>query len=305
MSLADLRRQYVASHLPDATWIELTVAGVQCEAFVAGDGPPLVLMHGGLDSSMQWIPILPHLARHFRCYVPERPNNGASETFDYRRLTNDFRAHAAGVVGDMFDGLGVDRAMLAGNSMGGLFSLAFATAHPDRVESVVLIGMPAGHEDHPLPVPVRLMGHPLTRTVIAWLSARAGPRDAKRIVRQLVMAHPDRYPDELLELAIATTRRNARAWRDFATRIVDGKTLSHDLRSVDWLTDLTVPVSYIIGTQDAFGSADHIQRLAAGINADVTVIPDAGHLPWLDEPELTTNAILDHLRHPHPTVNKS
>lgn len=305
MSLTDLCHKYVATHLPDATWTDLTVAGVRCDAIVTGDGPPLVLMHGGLDSSMQWIPILPELARHFRCYVPERPSNGASETFDYRNLTSDFRDHASGVVTDMFDGLGVDRAALVGNSMGGLFSLAFATACPERVNEVVFVGVPAGHEDHALPTPVRLMGYSLTRNLIAWLSARAGPKDAKRIVRQLIMAHPDRYPDQLLELATANTRRNARAWRDFATRIVDGKTVSQDLRSADWLKDLTVPASYIIGSRDAFGTPGHIKDLAAEINADVTVIPDAGHLPWLDEPEMTTKAILDHLGVRTQPSNKS
>ncbi len=295
MALIDLRRSYVEAHLPDARWTEVAAAGVRCDAFVVGDGPPLVLMHGGLDSSMQWVPILPALAAHFQCYVPERPSNGASEAFDYRGLTGGFRDHASGVVADMFDSLELDRAALVGNSMGGLFSLAFATAQPDRVERVVLVGVPAGHEDRALPAPVRLMGHGLSRNVIAWLSARAGPKDAKRIVRQLVMVDADRYPAELLEIATATTRHNARAWRDFAARVVDGKTVSKDLRSADWIKDLSVPASYIIGSRDVFGSPEHIKHVAADINARMTVIPDAGHLPWLDAPEMTIKTILDHL----------
>lgn len=301
MTLIDLRHRYLADTVADATWREVTVQGLRCEAIVAGNGPPLVLMHGGLDSCMQWTPILPPLTARFRCYVPERPSNGASDAFDYRGLDSDFRNHAARVVADMFDGLGVDRAALVGNSMGALFCLAFATAHPDRVERVVLVGVPAGHEDHALPTPVRLMAHPLTRQLIAWLSARAGPRDTRRIVRQLIMVHPDRYPDPLLDIATATTRRNALAWRDFASRIVARRGLRPDLRSSDWLADLTVPTSYIVGSRDAFGTVEHIQQLAVGISADVTVIPDAGHLPWLDEPDLVTDAILDHLgtRHPH------
>lgn len=287
-----LRSDYLAAVTPKARWERITVSGVRCEAIVVGDGPPLVLMHGGLDSCMQWAPILPALAEQFRCYVPERPSNGASDAFDYRNLTDNFRAHAAGVVDDMFDGLGVDRAALVGNSMGGLFSLAFATAHPDRVERVVFVGVPAGQEDTPLPAPVRLMAHPLTRNAIAWLSAHAGPRDTERIIRQLIMAHPERFPDRLLEIGTATTRRNARAWRDFAARIAAGKALRSDLLSSNWLGDLTVPVSYIIGDRDAFGTLEGIRQVAAGINAPVTVIPGAGHLPWFDEPDRTTKAIL-------------
>lgn len=290
--LSALRSEYLAAMVPEASWERITVAGVGCEAIVVGEGPPVVLMHGGLDSCMQWVPILPVLAEKFRCYVPERPSNGASDAVDYRNLAGDFRAHAADVVADMFDGLGVHRAALVGNSMGGLFSLAFATAHPERVDRVVFVGVPAGQEDTPLPAPVRLMAHPLTRNPIAWLSARAGPRDTERIIRQLIMAHPERFPDRLFEIATATTRRNARAWRDFAVRIAAGKTLRSDLLSSHWLGDLTVPVRYIIGDRDAFGTTEGIRKLAAGINAPVTVIPDAGHLPWLDEPDVTTKAIL-------------
>lgn len=73
-----------------------------------------------------------------------------------------------------------------------------------------------------------------------------------------------------------------------------------DRRSSDWLADLTMPASDIVGTRDAFGTVDRIQHLAAEIDADVTVIPDAGHLPWLDEPDLVTDAILDRVGLPAP-----
>lgn len=306
MSLTELRHRYVGGTVPDATWQELSVAGVRCEAVVAGDGPPVVLMHGGLDSCVQWAPILPMLTRGHRCHLPERPSNGASDAFDYSDLDGDFRDHAVRVVADMFDGLGLDRAALVGNSMGGLFSLAFAAARPERVERVVLVGVPAGHEDRPLPAPVRLMAHPVTRRLIALLSSRARDRDTRRIAGQLLMAHPERLPDELIEIGTATSRRNARAWRDFATRVVAGGHVRSDLRSGDWVEDLAVPVGYVVGDRDAFGSADHIRSVAARIGADVTVIPDAGHLPWLDEPALVAEAVVDHLagrarRGPAPT----
>jgi pimeloyl-ACP methyl ester carboxylesterase len=111
------------------------------------------------------------------------------------------------------------------------------------------------------------------------------------------MAHPERYPDQLLEIATATTRRNARPWRDFATRIVAKGAVNPDLQSSTWLTELAIPASYIIGNRDPFGTVEGIKGLAATINAPVTVIPDAGHLPWLDEPELTTRAIHTSLTH--------
>jgi pimeloyl-ACP methyl ester carboxylesterase len=105
------------------------------------------------------------------------------------------------------------------------------------------------------------------------------------------MAHPERLPGQLLEIATATTRRKARAWRDFAARIVARRSVGPDLQSKTWLADRIVPADFTVGDRDPFGGVDGIKQLAVG-NAGPTIIPDAGHLPWLDEPDLTTQAIL-------------
>lgn len=294
--LTDLRRAFAQRHLGDHRWHEVTAAGVRCEALEVGEGPPLVLVHGGIDACTQWIPILPRLAEQHRCFAVERPSNGASEEFDYAGHTGDRHDHVALVVGDLLDGVGVERAPIVANSMGGLFSLGFAVRHPERVERLVMAGCPAGHEPGPLPLPIRLMKGRVTGRVISRLTKRGGPEDARRIHRQLVAAHPERLSDEYLELAAATGRHNADAWRRFLQWAVDGRSVHPHLPSKRWADETPVPITYVWGDQDAFGSPESGRQLARSVGADFVEIRDAGHLPWLDQPDQTLDAILGALR---------
>lgn len=298
--LTELRREFAQHHLGDHRWHEVTAGGVRCEALEVGEGPPLVLVHGGIDACTQWIPILPRLAEQHRCVAVERPSNGASDEFDYAHHTGDRRDHVALVMGDLLDGIGIDRAPIVANSMGGMFSLGFAARHPERVERLVLAGCPAGHEPGPLPLAIRLMAGRVTGRAISWLTKRGGPEDARRVHRQLVAAHLERLPDDYLELAAATGRRNADAWRRFLQWAVDGRSVDPRMQSKLWATETTVPITYVWGDQDAFGTPESGRQIARSVGADFVEISDAGHLPWLDQPEQTVDAILDALNPANP-----
>lgn len=300
--LTELRRAFAQHHLGEHRWHEVTAAGVRCEALEVGEGPPLVLVHGGLDACTQWIPILPRLAERYRCVAVERPSNGASDEFDYAGHAGDRRDHVADVMGDLLDGTGVERAPIVANSMGGLFSLGFAVGHPDRVERLILVGCPAGHEAGPLPLVVRLMAGRVTGRVLSLLTKRGGPEDARRVHRQVVAAHPERLPDDYLQLAAATGRRNADAWRRFLQWATDGRAIDPRMPSTRWAAETAVPITYIWGDHDAFGTPGSGREIADSIGADFVEISDAGHLPWLDQPARTADAILDAL---DPAVSPS
>src|SRR6266566_8127869 len=100
---------------------------VRAHVLEAGEGPPMLLLHGGGATAALWGPLLGSLHRSFRIYAPDRPGCGLSGPFDYRQVS--FRAHAVDFVRSVLDGLGLERATLVGNSMGGYFGLAFALAH--------------------------------------------------------------------------------------------------------------------------------------------------------------------------------
>ncbi len=84
-------------------------------------------MHGGGDGAFEWVPILPALARTRRVLAVDRPGQGSSaDPFDYGGV--DLLDHGRTFLGDILDALELTRADIAANSIGGLWSAAFASS---------------------------------------------------------------------------------------------------------------------------------------------------------------------------------
>lgn len=105
-----------------------------------GDGPPLVLLHGsgpGVSGWSNFAANLPVLAQNFRTIVVDMPGFGSSPDMDYDRPYPEIAAEA---IVRFLDDLGIEKAHLLGNSMGGWVSLETAALAPDRVDRMVLMG---------------------------------------------------------------------------------------------------------------------------------------------------------------------
>lgn len=105
----------------------------------AGDGPPLLLLHGSGPGVTGWRNFsgnVPVFAEHFRTIVLELPGFGVSDP------AGDLHpvASAQTAVQDFVDGLGLERLSLIGNSMGGFIATAFALERPEQVEKLVTVG---------------------------------------------------------------------------------------------------------------------------------------------------------------------
>jgi len=106
----------------------------------AGEGPALVLLHGSGPGVSGWSNFrgnFPVFAEGFRTVVFDMPGFGQSERPELDRAYPRVAADALLV---LLDKLGIDRAHLLGNSMGGYVALEFAVAYPERVDRLVLMG---------------------------------------------------------------------------------------------------------------------------------------------------------------------
>lgn len=104
----------------------------------AGDGPPVLLLHGSGPGVTGWRNYRGNLgvfAEHFRCLVLEFPGFGVSDPTDQHPMV----AAPASVL-RFLDGLGLTQVDVVGNSMGGIVAAQVAAAHPDRVRRLVTIG---------------------------------------------------------------------------------------------------------------------------------------------------------------------
>lgn len=281
--------------------VELRDPPVRVHVTEVGRGDPVILVHGGNSVAASWLPLVERLADRFHLVLPDRPGCGMTGPFDYRGV--DLRRHGAAFIAGLMDGLGLDRAALAGNSMGGYFALAFAIAHPERVSRLVLLGEPAGSSER-APLFHRLVGTRGLNTVL-YATALRPPRDAAGLRRgwgrAALVVDADRVPEDLAECLAAGTRLPGatRSWTTMVERVFvpPGRGLfARELRATRALGPelgaITCPVVLLWGSQDPLGAPAVGRELAERMpDARLIKVPDAGHLPWIDQPDLCADVV--------------
>jgi pimeloyl-ACP methyl ester carboxylesterase len=271
-----------------------------------GQGDPVLMVHGGNSVAIGWLPLLERLHPQFRVLAPDRPGCGLTTQFDYQGV--DLRSHGAALLGGTLDALGIARASIVGNSMGGFFAMAFALAHPDRVAKLVLVGEPAGSKQsvvlyHKL-VGTRGVNKVLFSTVMRPPGDAAAAR--KALARGHLVADAGRVPEPLLECMAEGARLPGatvswitmveRAFEPAGAGLFARRTIcTHALRPE--LPSLVAPTLFLWGDEDPLGPPALGEEMAALMpKAKVTVVPNAGHLPWLDHPDFCAEQISSFLR---------
>ena len=246
----------------------------------AGAGPPVVLLHGFASSAYTWKDVMPALARTHAVVAFDFPGFGDSS------IPRPADAAAfPGLVVAVMDALGIPRASLVGNSLGGAVAVAVAAAHPDRVERLVLVdsaGFNFAAADRPLllraagsrPVAGLLEGLPLKRRVVA-LGLRQVFHDDRRVTDERIdeYTRPMLRPGALVAAAELLRGRLPGAFAEQVRRV-------------------RAPTLVVWGGEDRWIPVAHAWRFAEAIpGAEVTVIDGCGHVPQEERPEETAAAI--------------
>ena len=114
--------------------------GTRIAVRVAGDGPPLVLLHGFPQNHRCWLPVLPRLAARHRCILLDLRGYGESDApRDDPRHERYSKRRMAGDVATVLDALGIARAHVAGHDRGARVAYRLALDHPDRVDRLVIL----------------------------------------------------------------------------------------------------------------------------------------------------------------------
>lgn len=253
---------------------------------IVGEGPPVLFLHGGPNSGSTWAPLLPHVDG-FQCFVVDRPGTGLSDPFV---LTDDLHGFARAFATDVLDGLGIQRAHVVASSFGGFIALLSAATHPDRVERMVQMACPAFAPGMVVPAFMRL----LTIKPVRWLMNTLPPNErvGRSILRQIghgASLDADRIPQVFFDWYLALQR-----YTD--TMRNDGEMIGRAGSVFGFSSELTIPDAvfaavsaptlFLWGEDDAFGGrdvAEHVVQLMP--HAHLTMFPDSGHLPWLDDTE--------------------
>jgi 2-hydroxy-6-oxonona-2,4-dienedioate hydrolase len=251
-----------------------------------GSGSPLLYVHGGLGGAYEVVPILAALAETHRVFAVDRPGHGLADPFDYRGV--DLLDHGRTFLRDVVDALELPTVDVIANSLGALLSVSFSLDAPARVSHLALVGAPFGVARRPpvvmLPVGLPLIGPRLGRHLFSNAT-----RDAsRRLWGQVLVAHPERVDDRLLDVDVAHTRRNVESMLSLIACVADWRRLGYRRALIlgeRWRA-LTMPTLLLWPEHDAFGSPDKAEALVAtNPNVRLLRLPGTGHLPWIDDPD--------------------
>ena len=272
----------VSDHTDDFEAWQVQLHGHRVIYHMAGSGPPVVLIHGMVNSSRHWRSVALSLADRYTVIAPDLIGHGDSAT---PRGDYSLGAHATSIR-DLLAVLGIDRATIVGHSLGGGVAMQFFYQFPQRTERLVLISSGGlGHEVSPLLRSATLPG------AAALLSLAAHPR---------LLSGLRRGGDRLREsgsrqgVYLQAIARALRPLEEPGARTA----FLHTLRSVIDIRGQRVSATdrlYLLAgmpTLIVWGERDHTIPVAHGLAAHraapgsrLQTLPRAAHFPHLEDPD--------------------
>lgn len=273
----------------DGTFREISTDAGVLRYHDAGDGAPLLFLHGsgpGVTGWRNFRGVLATFAEHFRCLILEFPGFGVSDDFGGHPMIA-----AQGAVGTFVDALGLESVDIVGNSMGGGVGINYAIRHPNRVRRLVTIGGIGTHVFSPGPSEgIRLLQefteNPSRPRLVEWLNSMVCDRSL--------------VTDELIEerWALATDP----ATLDSARRMY-GKAAFEQMMAAMAASDAPMPWATMhkvaAPTLLTWGRDDRVSPLDMALipmrtipNAELHVFPKCGHWAMIEAKDAFESTVL-------------
>jgi pimeloyl-ACP methyl ester carboxylesterase len=261
-----------------------------------GAGEPLLLVHGLGGTILNWAPNIIELSRTNRVIALDLPGYGRSDRFDCEYSVDFF----AETIRSFLARIDLPRVTVLGNSLGGMITMNLALNHPELIKAIVLVDSAGGHQ---------------FPGVLKWLLWRSPPAYAKRIIlwhisflprfnvmRRLAGVYKiNEYTRDLLDEAIDVARRpDVEQYLDtylWTSRHASTTTYR------DRLGEISLPALIVWGQKDLGVPLKVGRDMNAMIRGSFLVtIPEAAHVPQLEQPRLFNAAVrkflLGALAHP-------
>lgn len=267
----------------------VSLGGIEMTALIAGplDAPPLLLIHGLGASKASWLPVVPTLARTHRVHAVDLPGFGSSSKPRGRYNADWLADH----VFRYMEVQGLERAFVAGNSLGGRVAMEMAMKEPARVDGIACLCPAAAFSYRPgLPI-VRLL-----RPELGFAVLRLPREYLKSNLRQL-FHDPGAIHDDWYDAAIDDFLDH---WRHMRSRLAFFATLRNIYLEEPhgeegfWqrLSAVKVPALFVYGRRDVLITHHFSRRIGKSLPAaKVLVWDDCGHVPQLEHPERTVEEV--------------
>jgi len=251
---------------------KVNVNGIELAYVRHGQGKPLVLLHGFPLDHHLWNDILPLLEGTFELIIPDLRGFGQSSTVDIPYTMDDFASDIAGLL----DQVGIEKAAIAGHSMGGYVALALAKKYPERMNGLALVSS-------------QILADPPNRKEGRYKTA---DDVAKNGIGGVVDAMTTKFTSDPNLQAFA--RENMEKQQP-AAYIGALKAMAERADSTSLLSSIQYPVVVIHGDADMLIPVERGRDVKAlHPSVHLVEIPGAGHMPMMEATQETANG-LNHL----------
>lgn len=249
-----------------------TRKGIRSRLLVAGDGPPLVWLHGAGGLYDDDEPLLERLAQRYRVLAPEWPGYGEEANEDALEDMLDFALHGW----DVIEALNLERPVLAGHSMGGMIAAEMACLAPGALSKLVLVGSAGLFLDaHPIPDLFAMLPFEMAAALFH------DPKDGERFLTRGVDFSDN---EALTNFMVGNARRLGTAGKILFP--IPNRRLSKRLYRV------TTDTLLLWGRSDKFIPPLYAERFKALIpHAEIALIDEAGHMLPYEQPAAAAEAI--------------
>ena len=284
----------MATSTPDTGLTEhtVTVKGEPIFYAEAGQGPPVVMLHGGgpgASGVSNYSRNIDALAKNFRVIVPDMPGYGRSTK---KPDHEDTYRYIGDMIRGLMDELNIDTAHLVGNSLGGASVLRLALDTPDRVGKLVLMG-PAGIGT------TRGLPTAGMNSLLNYYSG-TGPSREKltTFIRTYLVYDPNSVPDELIDLRYQASIDPEILANPILRRPNKPQAIwRSDLTRDSGLKDLQTPTLVLWGKDDKVNKPSGGPALLTTMpNAELVMTSQTGHWMQWERADLFNELVADFLR---------
>jgi pimeloyl-ACP methyl ester carboxylesterase len=263
---------------------------VEISYIEAGQGEPLLLIHGLMTSAYSWRYVIPDLARHYRVLVPDLPGAGKSEAPTDLSMTP---TSIAMLLAAFQHAVGADRAYVVGNSLGGYLAAWHALLYPDRVERLMIIHAPGFPE-----LRLRLMKIALDLPGTGWIFSRLTSDGEQFVIDNVHYENRALYSKEEAREYGAIFKDPARTevFLHVLRQSMDPGEMERLVAFLEAQRDIKrpwVPVRLLWARHDPLVSADYGPRYKNLIpSAELVWVDNTSHFIQVDQPQTAVEEIL-------------
>jgi pimeloyl-ACP methyl ester carboxylesterase len=252
----------------------------------AGEGKPIVFVHGYLVDGRLWDGVVDRLSDRYRCLAPDWPI-GAQQVA--MKPDADLSPYGiAAIVSSFLEALDLDDVTIVGNDSGGAMSQVLVTRHPERIGRLVLTNCDT-HENFPPGIFKHIL--PLVRFP-GVMSAMAAPLRIGAIARTAFRPFSKTpIPAQLIGSWLEPNRKDAGVRRDLK-KVSVGMNKRYTLEAAEKLRNSSLPILLTWAPGDRFFPLRYAQRLAGEApNARLVEIPGSATFVPLDQPQRLADEI--------------